>query len=157
MLRSIPIANPLNNMPVGGPITQTLIGLAHVSKADRVLATGSLGTEILLELHRRGCKRVAATATSSCGLPRGQYSVALVGWRGDSLKALETTLCWLVHFLGSKGVLAIWTDNDEGSTDRKLRSLLQQLGFRVEVGTTCENGVAILARRIESIPAAAAA
>jgi len=146
-----------NQIPAGGPITQTLISLAHVSKADRVLATGSLGTEILLELHRRGCTRVAATATASCGLPRGQYDIAVVGWRGDSFKALETTLNWLVHFLGPKGALAVWIKRDEAASDRKLRSMLQRLGFRVEAGTACEDGLAILARRLESVPAAMAA
>jgi len=159
MLHTISTSNPkngaTNQIPAGGPITQTLIGLAHVSKADHVLATGSLGTEILLELHRRGCTRVAATG--SCGLPRGQYDVAVVGWRGDSLKALETTLGWLVHFLGPKGVLAVWASRDEGAPDRKLRSMLQRLGFRVEAGTFCENGLAIVARRLESVPATMAA
>jgi len=159
MLRPIPSSesqnSPTNRIPTGGPITQALIGLAHVSKADRVLTTGSLGIEILLELQRRGCTRVAATG--SCGLPRGQYDVAVVGWRGDSLKALETTLHWLVHFLGPKGVMAIWISRDEKAPERKLRTLLRRLGFRVETGTICENGVAVLARRLESAPMAAAA
>jgi hypothetical protein len=144
-----------DRIPIGGPITQTLIGLAHVSKAHRVLATGSISTEILLELHRRGCTRVAATG--SCGLPRGQYDAALVGWRAHSIKALETTLNWLVHYLRPDGVLAVWVSRDEGAPERKLRLMLQRLGFRVEAGTTCENGLAVVARRLGWAPAAMAA
>jgi len=146
---------PSSRIPVGGPITQTLISLAHISKTDRVLATGSLGTEILLELHRRGCTRVAATG--SCGLPRGQYDVAVVGWRGDSFKALETTLFWLVHFLGPNGAMAIWISRDEEAPERKLRVMLKRLGFRMKLGTICENGIAVLATRTEAAAAVMAA
>jgi len=38
-----------------------------------------------------------------------------------------------------------------------LGSALQRLGFRIESGTRCENGIAIAARRLELNPAAKAA
>ena len=159
MLRSVPLppsaAAVASKIPAGGPITQALIEIAHISKTDRVLATGSLGVEIFLELHRRGCSRVAATA--ACGLPRGQYDVAVVGWRGDSLKALETTLNWLVHFLGPSGALAVWVGNEEGTADSKLKTMLRRFGFRVEAGTACENGLAVVARRLQCQPSTMAA
>ena len=159
MLRTIHTSGsngpPAARIPVGGPITQTLISLARINKTDRVLATGSLGTEILLELHRRGCTRVAATG--SCGLPRGQYDIAVVGWCGDSFKALETTLFWLVHFLGPNGAMAIWIGRDEDAPERKLRMMLKRLGFRMKLGTLCENGIAVLAIRMEAASTAMAA
>ena len=46
--------------------------------------------ELMLGLHCRGYAGVATTAT--CGLPHGQYGVALVDWEGRSAKARETTL-----------------------------------------------------------------
>jgi hypothetical protein len=158
MSRAIPLPDPAraspDRKPFGDLITPTLVGLARVSKADRVLVTGSLGTELLVELHRRGCTRVATAA--SCGLPHGQYDAALVAWHRHSLKALETTLDWLVHFLNPRGMVAVWVGRDEDAADRKLRSMLDRLGFRLEAGTACENGLAVAARRLESVPAKAA-
>jgi hypothetical protein len=58
----------------------------------------------MFDLHRRGYRRVATTAT--CGLPRGQYDVAFVEWPSHSIAALEATLSWLVHFLSP---LAFWS------------------------------------------------
>jgi hypothetical protein len=142
-------------LPGADRITRTLIDLVPLSKAHRVLVAGHLGTEILIALHRRGCTRVATT--SCCGAPHGQYDAALVGWHGQSLQALEATLDWLVRFLGPRSVLAVWVGCDDGAPDRKLRSMLTRLGFRVEVGTACESGLAVAARRIESMPAAKAA
>jgi hypothetical protein len=133
-------------------VTRTLVGLARVNEAHRVLVSGALGKDVLLELHRSGCLRVVTTA--HCGLPLGQYDVAVVGWQRQSLKALEVTLIWLVHYLVPRSVLAIWIDSNEPSASRKLRAILDRLGFRVEAGTSCERGLAVAARRCESMPLA---
>jgi hypothetical protein len=109
----------------------------------------------MFELHRRGYNRVSTTAT--CGLPRGQYDVALVEWQLHSIKALETTLDWLVHFLAQSSVLVIWIDASESTNQRKLRSILEKLGFRFEAGTRCEGGLAIAARRLDANQQAIAA
>jgi hypothetical protein len=50
----------------------------------------------MLALHRRGY--LLAAAAGNCGLPTGQYDVALVDWRRRTLHALETTMDWLVNF-----------------------------------------------------------
>ena len=101
----------------------------------------------MFELHRRGYNRVVTTA--NCGLPRGQYDVALVEWQSHSIKALETTLDWLVHFLAPTGVLVIWADVSEGARPAKTRIHSRKLGFRLEAGTRCEDGIAIAARRLD--------
>jgi len=142
----------LSPTPLNERVTRTLVGLARVKETHRVLVSGALGKDALVELHRRGCSRVVTTA--HCGLPRGQYDVAVVGWQRQSLKALEVTLIWLVHYLGPKGVLAIWIDISEPAANRKLRSILDRLGFRVEAGTSCEKGLAVAARRCEAMPLA---
>jgi hypothetical protein len=77
--------------------------------------------------------------------------VALVAWREHSIRALATTLDSLVHFLSAAGV---WVGSHERMPNRTLRLALERLDFRIESGTCCENGVAVSARRIESIPAA---
>ena len=109
----------------------------------------------MFELHRKGFNRVATT--TDCGLPRGQYDVALVEWRLPSIKALETTLDWLVHFLAPSAVAVIRVGSREGGASRKLASMLERLGFRVEAGTRCEHGLVVSARRRDAAPKALAA
>jgi hypothetical protein len=106
-----------------------------------------MAPDLMLSLHCRGYGRVSTLAT--CGLPHGQYGVALVDWQGRSIKALETTLEWLLQFLASSAVLVIWLDSQEPATSQKLESVLDRLGFQVEVGTLCEHGLAISARRLD--------
>jgi hypothetical protein len=134
-------------------IIDTMIGLARCSRPHRIILVGPRSAEQELALHRRGYNRIATTAT--CGLPRGQYDVAFVDWQRPSIKALETTLDWLVHFLAPAGVLALWIA--PGADHRRLGPVLARLGFRVEAGTRCERGLAISARRLDAAQQALAA
>lgn len=132
-----------------------LIELARCSKHHRFLVAGSSSTELMVGLHRRGFTRVATTAT--CGLPQGQYDAGLIDWRTYSIKSLETTLYWLVHFLAPSAVLVILIDVPERTASRKLRSMLERLGFQVEVGTRYARGSIIAARRRDAAQMAVAA
>jgi hypothetical protein len=134
-------------------IIETMIELARCSKSHRIILVGPSGSNQELELHRRGYHRIATTAT--CGLPRGQYDVAFVEWQLPSIKALEATLDWLVHFLAPAGVLVIWVA--PGTDRRRLGSILEGLGFHVEAGTRCERGLVVSARRLDAIQHAIAA
>jgi hypothetical protein len=136
-------------------IVDALIELACAAQSHRVIVAGSDSLEVLRELLRRGYSRV--TAAKSRGAPCGQNDVALITWREHSTRALATTLDWLVHFLRPAGVLVIWVGPHERMPNQVLRLALKQVGFRIDVGTRCENGVAIAARRLESTPAAKAA
>jgi hypothetical protein len=60
----------------GDRIIEPMIALAGCSKQHRIVVAGSRGVELMLELHRRGYARAAATA--NCGHPAGQYDVVLV-------------------------------------------------------------------------------
>jgi len=133
--------------PAGERIIEPMIELARCSKLDRIIVAGATSAALMFELHRRGYVRVATTA--NCGLPAGQYDVALVDWRERSIKALDTTLDWLVDFLGSAGVLVVWIDPQEPAANRKLRSMLQTHGLTVEAGTLREHGSAVSAQRSE--------
>ena len=128
-------------------IVDSMVELARCSKRHRIIVAGSKAPDLMLSLHCRGYGRVSTLAT--CGLPHGQYGVALVDWQGRSIKALETTLEWLLQFLASSAVLVIWLDSQEPATSQKLESVLDRLGFQVEVGTLCEHGLAISARRLD--------
>src|SRR5258705_5744142 len=117
----------------GKRIIATMIELARCSSLHRIIVAGSRSPHQMFELHRKGFNRVATT--TDCGLPRGQYDVALVEWRLPSIKALETTLDWLVHFLGQSGVLVIWIDASPGMDPRELLLATGNFGFRLEAGT----------------------
>lgn len=136
--------------PSSERIIEPMIGLARCSKRHRIIVAGSRRSELMFELYRRGYSRVATTTT--CGLPDGQFDVALVDWRQHSINALETTLDWLVHFLGPSGVLVAWVDPQERAGNRKLRTMLEAHGFVVEAGTVRDYGSAVAARRCEARP-----
>ena len=145
----------MTSSPPGGLAAGTIasiIKLARCSADQRILLAGAAESARIQDWRSRGYHHVATMAT--CRLPRGQYDVAAVEWRQHSIKALETTLDWLVHFLSPRGVLVIWVDksSDEARARRELRSAVERLGFQVEAGRRCERGYAISARRADADP-----
>ncbi len=128
-------------------IAQNLVELARISRDDRVLVAGSLRAAVIVELHRNACACAAVTAFH--GSLRGLYDAALVPWHRNSIESLDVTLGWLVQFIRNQGIVAVWIGRDEDAA-RKLRLMLKRLGFRIEAGTTFENGLAVVARRRES-------
>lgn len=143
-----------NREPSDGQIVDTMLQLARAAKSNRLIVVGPASSEIYRELHRRGHPH--ATTTKLAHIPCGQYDIAMVAWRERSIKAFEATLVWLLHFLNHNGVLVVWPDEGEGM-GRELRLTFDRLGFRVEAGSHCENGVATSARRFDLKPAAKAA
>jgi hypothetical protein len=132
-----------------------MIALACCSKQHRIVVAGSKSVEVMLELHRRGYVRAAATA--NCGHPAGQYDVALVDWRRRTFKTLEIALDWLVEFLSPAGVLVVWFDPQKPTATQTLRLSLERRGFVIEGGTVNECGCAVSARRREMNPVREAA
>jgi hypothetical protein len=139
-----------NPMPAGTTDRKidSIIELGRCADHQRILLAGASDPDPVSKWRSRGYHRVATMAASR--LPRGQYDVAVVEWRQHSIRALETTLDWLVHFLSPRGVLVIWIDGAPGtaSARRHLRSLIERLGFRVETGKRCQNGFAVSASRL---------
>jgi len=129
----------------GQRVVEPMISLAHCSKLARIIITGARGADVMVDLHRLGYTR--ATTTAHCGLPAGQYDVALVDGRQCSIKAIETTLDWLVDFVGAAGVLIVWLDPHQSVANPRLRTMLDGHGFRIEAGTIGDQGSAISARR----------
>jgi hypothetical protein len=133
-------------------VVSTMIQLARAAQSHRVIVAGSNSSDVFVELHGRGY--LHATTTKTSRYPCGQYDVALVPWQEHSIKALEATLDWFVHFLKPTGVLVVWVSPHERTANQKLRVILARMGFRIESASRCENGVAIAARRMEAGPAA---
>jgi hypothetical protein len=140
--------------PAGERPIDSMVELARCSQRHRIILAGANAPQHMFELHRRGYNRVATTTT--CGLPRGQYDVALVDWQ-HSIKALETTLDWLVHFLAPSAVLVIRIESDDRAGNRKLTAAMERLGFQIEAGTRCKQGTAVSARRRDAAQMAVAA
>jgi hypothetical protein len=134
----------------GDRIIDPMIALAGCSTQHRIVVAGSKSMEMMMELQRRGYLRAAATG--NCGRPAGQYDVALVDWRRRPLRALETTLDWLVNFLSPTGVLVVWVDAQKPMANQSLRALLETRGFIVMQGTVHECGSALSARRQQTYP-----
>jgi hypothetical protein len=120
------------------PIVEPMIALARCSKLQRIIVAGSKSVELASKLNRRGYVRVASTANS--GRAAGQYDV--VDWRRRTFKTLETTLDWLVNFLGPEGLLAIWIDPQKPAVREDLYSRLEQRGFVIEDRAIHEYGSA---------------
>jgi hypothetical protein len=138
----------------GDRIVELMIALARCSNRQPIIVAGARSVELASELSRRGFVRVASTA--SCGLPAGQYDVALVDWRRRTLRALETRLDWFVDFLSPEGLLVIWTDPQKPAVRQGLCSKLEQRGLVIEDSAVREYGSAVSARRREvQIPRAA--
>lgn len=145
---------PSRAIPAGDRIIEPMIALACCSKQHRIVVAGSKGVALMLELHRRGYVRSAATANG--GHPASQYDVALIDWR-RTLKALETALDWLVKLLSPAGVLVVWVDPQKPTANQNLRLSLERRGFVIEAGTVHECRCAVSARRREMNPVREAA
>jgi hypothetical protein len=141
---------PKSATPAGDRIIEPMIALAGCSTQHRILVAGAKAVELMLELHRRGYVRAAATA--NCGNPSGQYDVALVDWRRRTFRDLEMALDRMVAFLGPAGALVVWVAHQKPATNEILRLSLERRGFVIEAGVAHECGSAFLARRREMTP-----
>jgi hypothetical protein len=142
-------------LPAREPILELMISLARCSKQQRIIVAGAKSAELMSELHRRGYYR--AVSTAHCGLPAGQYDVAIVDWQQRSAKALATTLDWLVNFLTAAGMLVVWVDPQDAAANRALRAALESHGLAVEAGSIRTYGSAVSARPRETHPISKAA
>lgn len=136
-------------------ISSSMIELARATKSQRIIVAGGNSTGLLFALHRQGYAR--ATTTKAALTACQQFDVALMTWHESSTKTLKATLAQLVPFLSATGVLVVWIGSRERLLNQTLRNTLGRLGFRIESGTGCGTGIAIAARRLDSIPAAVAA
>src|SRR5271170_5924377 len=125
-------------------ILEPMIALGRCSKQHRIIVAGSKSVELMFELHRRGYQQTASVA--NCGLPAGQYDVALVDWRRRTLWALETALDRLATFLGPAGQLVVWVDPQKAEANENLRAALERRDFVIVAGTVHECGCAFSGR-----------
>jgi hypothetical protein len=138
-----------SHIPSDEQIVDFMMQLVFMIRLHRMIVAGPQSPETLLELHRRGYLRV--TTAKLCDVPCGEFDVALVAWREDSIEALEPTLDGLVRFLSTTGILVVWLGARDRIPIQMLRLALDRLGFGIAACTACENGVTVSARRPGSI------
>jgi len=125
-------------------VVDTMIALTRLSNLHRSIVAGSDSMELYLSLRRRGFNRVATPAT--CPLPRRQHTIALI-IGGISLSAIETALAQVSPFLNTSAAIAILIRSHEGELCLKIRKKLEQMGFRIEAGVRCHDGLVLSAYR----------
>jgi hypothetical protein len=134
----------LHSVPNREQVIDTMIGLTRLSNLHRTIVAGSDSLELYLALRRRGYVRVATTAT--CRIPKGQHSVGLITGQ-NSLRAIEAALAEISQFLNASAAIAVLIDSRESGFCLKVRARLEQMGFRIEAGVRCQQGLVLSAYR----------
>jgi hypothetical protein len=127
-------------------VLDTMISLTGLSHLQRAIVGGSGAMELYLGLRRRGFMRV--TARSTMWLPRRQHAIGLLADRTSA--ALEAALSDISPCLSSNATIALLIDADENSTNSGIRAKLQQMGFQIEAGVRCHQGLVLSACRQSS-------
>lgn len=134
----------LHSVPNREQVVDTMIDLTRLSNQHRAIIAGNDCMELYLALRRRGFIRVATTAT--CRIPKAQHAVGLITGQ-NSLRAIEAALAEISQFLSTSAAIAVLIDSRESGLSLKIRSLLEQMGFRIEAGVRCQRGLVLSAYR----------
>jgi hypothetical protein len=128
----------------GEQVVDIMIELTRLSHLHRAIVAGSDSLELCVALRRRGLVRAATTAT--CRIPKGQHAVGLITGE-DSLDGIETALAQISQFLSATAAIAVLIDSRESGFCLKIRKRLEQMGFRIEAGVRCRQGLVLSAYR----------
>jgi hypothetical protein len=125
-------------------VVDTMITLTRLSNLHRTIIAGSDSMKLYVSLRRRGFIRVATPAT--CSACRRQHSVGLVAGQ-TSLATIEAALTQVSRFLDDRAAIAILIDSREAEFCLKIRRKVEQMGFRIEAGVRCHQGLVLSAYR----------
>jgi hypothetical protein len=125
-------------------VVDTMIELTRLSNQHRTIVAGSDSLELYLALRRRGFMRVSTTAT--CRIPKGQHTVGLITGQ-NTLRTIEAALAQISQFLSASAAIAVLIDSRESGLCLKIRTRLEQMGFRIEAGVRCQQGLVLSAYR----------
>jgi hypothetical protein len=136
------------DQPHSGPnrefVVDTMIELTRLSNLHRAILAGSDSLALYLALRRRGFIRVSTTET--CRIPMGQHSIGLITGQ-NSLAAIEAALTRISPFLCTTAAIAVLIDSRESGFCLRIRTRLEQMGFRIEAGVRCQQGLVLSAYR----------
>ncbi len=125
-------------------VVDTMIELTRLSHLHRAIVVGSDRMEMYLALRRRGFIRVATPET--CRIAKGQHAIGLITGQ-NSLQAIEAALAQISPFLCASAAIAVLIDSRESGFCLKIRIRLEQMGFRIEAGVRCQQGLVLSAYR----------
>ena len=124
-------------------VLDTMITLTRLTHLQRAIIAGKGGMELYLGLRQRGFMRVATMSTS--WLPRRQHAIALLADRSSA--SLEQALTEISPFLSASATIALLIDADDSGSSLSVRAKLQQMGFQIEAGVRCHQGLVLSACR----------
>jgi hypothetical protein len=125
-------------------VVDTMIGLTRLSNLQRAIVAGSDRMELYLALRRRGFSRVATPAT--CQISRAQHAVGLIAGQ-ESPGAIEAALTEMSPFLSTNAAVAVLIVSRESGFCLKIRTRLERMGFQIEAGVRCQQGLVLSAYR----------
>ena len=125
-------------------VLDTMVGLTRLSNLHRAIIGGRDGMQLYHGLRRRGFIRLAPV--SSCWNPRRQHPIGLIADH-DSAESIESALSEISPFLSEQATVAILIDSRGSGPSLRVRSKLQQMGFRIEAGVRCQRGLVMSAYR----------
>ena len=121
-----------------------MIALTRLSNLDRVIVAGTRSMQLSVSLRQRGFARISTPAT--CSGPRGQHSIALITAE-MSEATTEVVLAEVSQLLAANATIAILISSREGEFCLKIRKKLEQIGFGIEAGVRCKEGLVLSAHR----------
>ena len=124
-------------------VLDTMITLTRLTHLQRAIIAGGGAMELYLGLRQRGFMRVATMSTS--WLPRRQHAIALLADRSSA--SLEKALTEISPFLSASASIALLIDADDNGSSLSVRAKLQQMGFQIEAGVRCHQGLVLSACR----------
>lgn len=124
-------------------VLDTMIALTRLSLLQRAIIGGSGRMNLYHGLKRRGFMRVATISTS--WLARRQHAIGLLADHGSA--GLETALTEISPFLSTSATIALLIETEDNSSSSGVRAKLQQMGFRIEAGVRCHQGLVLSACR----------
>jgi hypothetical protein len=127
-------------------IVDTMIDLARLDKTQRIVLAGQGSMDIYLALKRRGF--IFSVLASACRGAGRQHAAGLISGC-ESYQAIEAALIQVSTFLNSAADIAIAIESRENGLIGRVRTKLQQLGFRIEAGARCREGFVLAAHRQE--------
>jgi hypothetical protein len=125
-------------------VVDTMIELTRLSYRHRAIVAGSDSLELCVALRRRGFIRAATAAT--CRIATGQHAVGLITGQ-NSLAGIEAALAQISQYLSATAAIAVLISSRESGFCLKIRSRLEQMGFRIEAGVRCQQGLVLSACR----------
>jgi hypothetical protein len=125
-------------------VVATIISLTQLSSLGRAIVAGCDSMELYLALRRRGFVRIGLP--SAFRLRRATCTVGLLTVQ-DSLPKFEAALAQIAPLLCATATVAVLIKSGECGFALNVRKKLEQLGFRIEAGVRCHQGLVLSAYR----------